>query len=71
MFDSLADSSIPMPNAKAVIHTADVLLICPDKITAPLPEGNKIIVRQFLSPKGPLTPGSISHRASCHSFTLA
>ena len=41
-----------MPNAKAVIHTADVLLICPDKITTPLPEGNKIIVRQFLSPKG-------------------
>ena len=38
-----------MPNAKAVIHTADVLLICPDKITTPLPEGNKIIVRQFLS----------------------
>ena len=44
MCDSLADSSIPMPNAKPVIHTADVLLICPDKITTPLPEGNKIIV---------------------------
>lgn len=60
IFDSLADSSIPVLTAKAVTHATDVLLICPDRITVLLPEGNKIIIQQFLSPEGPLTPGSVS-----------
>lgn len=50
----------------AVFHTADVLLICPDKITASLSQGNKVIAPPptVPLPSEPLGPGSVSHQAS-------